>query len=211
MHNKRTVLLIVIAVVVVVAAIAGAYLLRQKPVKTVSGNTNVVVVSTDRPSEEPISKGKYTSTAGQSEPKYIALPTIGGGGYIEKVGVDQNNQIAVPTNIYLAGWYVEALKPGQPGLSIIDGHLDGYKHDGIFKNLAQLKIGDTYQVEKGDGSILTYKVKAVQSMSVADANTKLFVKDPAIKSQLNLITCGGKFDESKKQYDNRVVIVSELL
>ncbi len=210
MHNKRAVLLIVVVVIAAVAT-SGAYLLRQKPVKTVSGNTNVVVVSTDRPSEEPISKEKYTSTAGQSEPKYIALPTIGGGGYIEKVGVDQNNQIAVPTNIYLAGWYVEALKPSQSGLSIIDGHLDGYKHDGIFKNLAQLKIGDTFQVEKGDGSILNYKVKAVQSMSVADANTKLFVKDPAIKSQLNLITCGGKFDESKKQYDNRVVIVSELL
>lgn len=199
-----------IAVIVLSVAIVGAYLILQKPTKTVNGNKNVVVYSTDRPSEEPIKKSEYTSTAGPTEPKYITLPSINAEGFIEKIGVDQNNQMAVPTNIYLAGWYVEALKPGEAGLSIIDGHLDGYKNDGIFKNLAKLKVGGSYQVEKGDGSILNYKVKSVQSMPVAEANTKLFVKDPAIKSQLNLITCGGKFDEAKKQYENRVIVVSEL-
>lgn len=209
MHNKRAILLIAVVAVAVVAT-SGAYLLRQKPTKTVNGSKDVVVVSTDHPSEEPINKGLYTYTAGPTEPKYITLPTINGGGYIQKVGVDQNNQIAVPTNIYLAGWYVEALKPGQPGLSVIDGHLDGYKHDGIFKNLEKLKPGQTYVVERGDGKKLTYKVKSVISVPTDQAASKLFTQDPAIKSQLNLITCGGNFNKDKKQYENRVIVVSEL-
>lgn len=207
---KKRIFVAAAVILVMFVALGAFYLTCHKKVKTVNGNKGVVVYSTDRPDEEPIKKGEYKSTAGPTEPKYITLPTISSGGYVEKVGVDQNNQIAVPTNINLAGWYIEGLKPGQDGLSIIDGHLDGHKHDGIFKNLAKLKVGDTYQIEKGDGSILTFKVKSVQSMPVAEANSKLFVKDPAIKSQLNLITCGGKFDEAKKQYENRVIVVSEL-
>ena len=207
--KKRPIILIVIIVIAVIA-IAGAYLLRQQPTKTVNGKKGVVVYSTDHPSEEPIKKSEYKSTAGPTEPKYITLPTIKAEGFIEKIGVDQNTQMAVPTNINLAGWYVEALKPGEQGLSIIDRHLDGYKHDGIFKNLEKLKPGQTYVVERGDGKKLTYQVKSVASVPTDQAATKLFAHDPAIKSQLNLITCGGKFDEAKKQYENRVIVVSEL-
>lgn len=201
---------VVIGVVITGLFVGGWYLMIHRKPASVNGKQNVVTYSTDKPGEEPIDKNTYKSTAGPTEPKYITLSTIGAEGYVEKVGVDQDKRIAVPTNIHLAGWYVEALKPGQVGLSIIDGHLDGYKHDGIFKNLAKLKAGDTYTVEKGDGSLLNYKVKSVQTMSVADANSKLFSKDPSIKSQLNLITCGGAFDEGKKEYDKRVIVVSEL-
>lgn len=102
------------------------------------------------------------------------------------------------------------MAPGQAGLSIIDGHLDGYKHDGIFKNLSKLKVGDAYIVERGDGKKLNYKVMSVTSVPTDQAAAKLFAHDPAIKSQLDLITCGGKFDKTKKQYENRVIIVSEL-
>lgn len=207
---KKKLLITATIIAAVVLIGSGLYLFSRNKPKTVNGKTNVVVHSTDHPSEDPINKNTYKSTAGPIEPKYITLPTIEAEGFIEKVGVDQDKRIAVPTNIHLAGWYVEALKPGQVGLSIIDGHLDGYKHDGIFKNLAKLKAGDTYTVEKGDGSILNYKVISVQTMSVADANKKLFIKDPSIKSQLNLITCGGAFDNNKKEYDKRVIVVSEL-
>lgn len=186
------------------------YLLPHKTVKKVNGTNSVVVYSTDHPSEEPINKSQYKSTAGPTEPKYITLPTIKAEGFVEKVGVDQNTEMAVPTNINLAGWYVEALAPGQSGLSIIDGHLDGYKHDGIFKNLEKLKPGQIYVIERGDGKQLTFKVKSVTSVPTDQAATKLFAHDPAIKSQLNLITCGGKFDQSKKQYEKRVIVVSEL-
>lgn len=210
MAKKRlwVVLIPVLAAILVTFGIL--YLYNRNQPKTVNGKTDVVVYSTDKPSEDPIDKKKYQSKAGPNDPKYITLPSINAGGFIEKVGVDQNSQIAVPTNINLAGWYVEALSPGQAGLSIIDGHLDGYKHDGIFINLAKLKTDDAFSVEQGSGKILNYKVKSVQTMPTSEANSKLFNQDPTIKSQLNLITCGGKFDESKKQYPNRVIVVAEL-
>lgn len=207
---KKRILIIVAIVLVLIAAGAALYMNRHKTVKTVNGKKGVVVYSTDHPSEEPIKKSEYKSSAGPTEPKYITLPTIKAEGFVEKVGVDQNTQIAVPTNINLAGWYTEALAPGQAGLSIIDGHLDGYKHDGIFKNLEKLKTDQTYVIERGDGKRLTYKVKTVTSVPTDQAATKLFTHDPAIKSQLNLITCGGTFNKDKKQYENRVIVVSEL-
>lgn len=206
---KKRMLIIAVGLILLIAT-SVVYLVKAKPVKNVNANKGAVVVSTDQPSEEPINKNKYRSTAGPLEPKYITLSTINAEGFVEKVGVDQNAQIAVPTNINLAGWYVEALKPGEPGLSIIDGHLDGYTYDGIFKNLARLKVGDNYIVERGDGKRLTYKVTSVTSVPADKAAVKLFTQDSAIKSQLNLITCGGKFDESNKQYENRVIVVSAL-
>jgi hypothetical protein len=38
----------------------------------------------------------------------------------------------------------------------------------------------------------------------------LFAHDPSIDSQLNLITCYGKFNYQSGQYDERSIVVSKL-
>lgn len=91
---------VIILILTVLVAVAGLYFTRHKTVKTVNGKKGVVVYSTDHPSEEPIKKSEYRSTAGPTEPKYITLPSISAEGFVEKIGVDQNTQMAVPTNIY---------------------------------------------------------------------------------------------------------------
>lgn len=168
----------------------------------------VVSVSTDKPTEtKPAS---YRSTATGSQPKYLKLPSIKAEGYVQKVGIDQRKQVAVPTNIHLAGWFVHAVTPGEPGLSIIDGHLDGRTQPGIFAKLDKLKLSDTFTVELANGVTRQFLVVSVQSLPVADAAAVLFSQTPGVARQLNLITCAGTY-KGAAGYDHRVIVTSRLI
>lgn len=172
-----------------------------------SGHT-VATVSTDQPSEQPPPKS-YSVPA--DKPLSIQLPTIKAEGFIQQVGVDKENQMVVPNNVHMAGWYTGGALPGANGLSILDGHVHGLYAKGIFYNIGKLKADDTFTVTFGDKSFKNFKVKKVQTTTVEEADTALYVRDNSIAKQLNLITCGGKFDKATKTYDARVIVVAEAI
>lgn len=169
-----------------------------------------VTYSTSTPDEEKVDESTYSWQGLPDDPKYISLPTINASGFIQHVGVDQNQQIAVTTNIHFAGWFVDSAKPGQKGLSIIDGHVTGRQNNGIFERLAQINQGDEFTIELGDGSVKKYVVTGKVTLAATEAASALFSQDPANSSQLNLITCAGNIDENG-QYEQRVIVSSKLL
>ena len=188
------------------------YRLQPKPDKhqPVSFNSLPITYSTDTPDEnKPANDYKWSGKP--EEPKYIRLSTIQTEGFIQTVGVDQHKQVAVPDNIHIAGWFKDSVRPGEQGLSIIDGHVDGRKERGIFKRLIELKQNDEFKVEMGNSRTKTFRVMKVVSVEVKDAANVLFSQDPSIKNQLNLITCGGNFNQQSGQYNNRIIVISELV
>jgi len=172
--------------------------------------TPAITNSTNTPTEIAPKKETYQWTGSADEPRYIVLPSIAAEGFVQKADVDQNNEIAVPSNIHMAAWFLKSAKPGMPGLSIIDGHVNGRENAGIFKNLSKLKNGDVYTVELGNGSLKKYKVFKNETVPLADSVNILFSQNPKVQSQLNLITCGGTFDSKTQSYDKRVIISSTL-
>lgn len=168
----------------------------------------VETTSTDRPSEQPVPD---TYSVPADKPLSIQLPSIKSKGFIQQVSVDKKNQMVVPSNVHMAGWYTGSPLPGDPGLSIIDGHVNGLYAKGIFKDLSKLKAGDTFTVTYGDKTIRTFKVKKLQTVSASDADTSLYVRDNAIAKQLNLITCTGRYEKSSHTYDSRVIVVAERI
>jgi LPXTG-site transpeptidase (sortase) family protein len=193
-------LLLIVGVVVTVVVLLGVAMPHQQ---------SVVTHSSDRPDEtKPGKDYKWQGTA--EDPKYIKLPSINSEGYIQNVGVDQHNAVAAPSNIHIAGWFTKSARPGQEGLSIIDGHVSGWTSSGIFKKLGTLKIGDNYTIQMGSGKVLKYKVLKVDSVETDKAAAILYSQDPNVRSQLNLITCGGQFDKRSNQYQKRIIITSSL-
>lgn len=186
-------------------AIRNWYFIQHAGVPT--GHT-VATESTDAPSEQPV-PDSYSVPA--DKPLSIQLPTIKTEGFIQQVGVDKDNQMVVPSNVHMAGWYTKGSLPGDAGLSIIDGHVHGLYAKGIFYNLGKLKANETFTVTYGDKSVRKFKVKQVQTVSTKEADTALFVRDKTISKQLNLITCTGKYDKVSKTYDSRVIVVAEAL
>lgn len=163
------------------------------------------------PDETPIDKETYNWQGSGNEPKYLTMPSISTEGFIEKVGIRPNNEIDVPSNTNLTGWYTGSAKPGDDGLAVIDGHLNGLAAPGVFRNLHLLVEGDKFTLETGEGDVLEYEVLEVRIESTANALNYLFSQKPDVQSQLNLITCGGEFDDNLRRYEERVIVSAQLL
>jgi sortase (surface protein transpeptidase) len=166
----------------------------------------------DQPSEtkpQPSLVKKYSVPTDQ--PRSLRIVSAGISGLVQRVGVTKDNAMAVPTNIYYAGWYTGSAKPGQPGLSIIDGHVSGKYADGLFKRIASVKVGSVIEVELGDLTFKKYTVVDLKQLPDAQVPDYLFTKRADIPAQLNLITCGGQFNNATGRYDDRVIVVARRI
>ncbi len=201
----------VILLIVISAVIIGAFvLIKSKRNKAPAPTPETITYSTETPDESKSKADTYNWRGGSSDPKKIRIQAIGVDAYIQRMGVDQHKKVAVPNNVHLAGWFVDSQPPGQNGLSVIAGHVTGKKGDGVFKKLGQLKKDDIFEIEVGNGEVKKYKVAEVKQVKEVESTDILFSQKSEIKSQLNLITCGGKFDSSTNQYEDRVIVVAEL-
>ncbi len=203
MSRKKLLLTGVVALAILAAGVAAYVLLHHKP----APHTEVITHSVDNPSEAAVSA---SYSVPDNRPLEITIAKRGIQGKVQNVGVDQHGAIAAPNNVNLAGWFVDSVLPGQKGLSIIDGHVDGISQKGIFHDLSKVQQGDEVTIAFGGGTTYTYSVFKVQSVKSEDATKVLFEQDPTVKSQLNIITCTGTYDKTAKTYNQRVVVYAKL-
>lgn len=207
-----TALLLLIAAAVLIS-IAGRQLLNRHSATTGTSpppdSSRVITEDITEPDESKVNNDEYQVPADQ--PRLITVPKINAIGPIQKVGNTKENAIAAPSNIHFAGWYVSSVKPGDAGLSIIDGHVSGKYVDGIFKQLKEVKPGDQIVIEYGDASRRIFEAVEIKTIPEAESAEFLLTKRDDIEQQLNLITCGGTFDRNTQKYTDRVVVVTKMV
>ncbi len=206
---KSKILIFGLLTVAVAGALICTLILRSRPQKQ-QGSAPIITFSTDKPDESRENAESYKWQGAAEEPKVLRIKSLGIETFVQKAGVDQNSQIAVPSNIHLAGWFSDSVQPGKNGLSIIDGHVSGASSDGVFKKLGTLQKGDALEIELGSGKKLNYEVIEAVELKVEESAAYLFSQKPDVVSQLNLITCGGKFNQSQNQYENRIIVSATL-
>ena len=170
---------------------------------------DTIIISMDTPIESKPSLDQPYSVL-PNQPRRIIIPSIDVEGYVQKVGTDQYSNVAVPTNIHFAGWFTSSVKPGDLGLSVIDGHVSGRYRAAIFERLSELNKGDSYKIEFGDLSQREFVVIDKIIVSEQESSKQLFNRVEGVERQLNLITCGGKFDSVTDTFKDRVIIISEF-
>jgi hypothetical protein len=152
----------------------------------------------------------------QSPPVSISIPAIGVSSRLMQVGLNADGTIEVPplndpplTNE--AAWYKYSPTPGQPGPSIIEGHVDSAS-DGpsVFFQLGALKPGDLVSVTLADRQVAVFKVTAVRSYLKSQFPTST-VYGFTDYASLRLITCGGSFDEQTGHYTSNVIAFASLV
>lgn len=210
LRHKRGIVLLAITVSILLLGLAVWISINKGSPDTAKNQPQVSSPYLESVSEEPIAT-TYKWPGKPDEPKYISLPTIDTEGFVENVGLTKNQEIQVPSNIHTVGWFNQSAKPGQPGVSVIDGHVDGTTKPGIFRRLSELKHGDQFTVRLGDESVRTYRVLNVETVDTAAALSVLFSQEPGVASQLNLITCTGTFNKQSKTYDKRVVVSAAFM
>lgn len=168
----------------------------------------VLRFSVDVPSEQAI-PDTYSVPDGQ--PLSIEISSVSIKGFIQKVGIDQHQAVTAPNNVHLAGWFIDSVKPGESGLSIIDGHVSGRSADGIFKKLPEVKNDDEIVITMGGGGVFVYKVFATKTVPNDQAAKVLFEQNPSVTHQLNLITCTGRYDANTRTYADRAIVYARLV
>jgi sortase (surface protein transpeptidase) len=111
----------------------------------------------------------------------------------------------VPSDYEVAGWYALGPKPGEPGASVVVGHLDSKEGPGVFYRLGKVAPGDLVSVASPNRPAIRFRVYAVREYPKAAFPTSL-VYGQTMRPELRLITCGGAFDEATGHYLDNVVV-----
>ena len=142
-------------------------------------------------------------------PRRLRIPSIDVDAKIGAIGVEDDGELEVPENVRNVGWYRHGPAPGEPGATVIAGHVDSREQGpGAFFDLRTLEVGARVSVTDSTGDDHRYDIVARRTYNKASLPTdKLFSR--AGPSQLVLITCGGAFDNTAGSYRNNVVIYAQ--
>lgn len=165
----------------------------------------------------PSAAAPASSAAGQSRrirPVEIRIPSIGVSSEVTVVGLNADGTLQVPQpgpDYDKAAWYQGSPAPGQTGPSVIEGHVDSARNGpSVFYDLGKVAVGDTVEVTREDGSVVTFVVDDVKAFPKGDFPT-LAVYGNTSRPELRLITCGGEFDRARGHYvDNTVVFAHQV-
>lgn len=159
------------------------------------------------PSEEdpPINLSSYS--VAPDIPKLLTIEKIGVNARVRRLGVNANNVLKAPANIFDVGWYDGSAKPGENGTVVLDGHVSGPTKHGVFYSIGTLKAGDKVQLERGDGKKFNYIVTGTQVYDNDKVDmAKVMTSSEPGKAALNLITCTGRYNVRTNSFEQRLVV-----
>lgn len=143
-------------------------------------------------------------------PTRLQISKIGVEAEVESVGLTPQGAMDTPANQFNVAWYNRGPRPGEQGSAVIDGHLDGENQSAaVFKDLDKLEIGDIITVVDEQNRSLQFKVRGTKLYQAGDDTTEVFENKEG--RFLNLITCAGKWNQTRDDYEERLVIFSELI
>jgi sortase (surface protein transpeptidase) len=174
-----------------------------RPAHPVRSSAASTASTTPRPSP--------TAGLARSIPTSVDIPAIGAKSSLVQLGLNHDKTVAVPpvSQPLQAGWYKYGPTPGQVGPAVILGHIDGDHQEGIFWRLHELKRGDMVRVGRQDGKTLTFTVRKVEQKSKTAFPTSAVYGNTA-DPELRLITCGGAFDASTRNYLDNIIVFATL-
>ena len=136
----------------------------------------------------------------------LAIPRFNVDAPIVVLSVDDDVVMETPDGPLKVAWYDFSTRPGFGSNAVFSGHVDYYNYGAaVFWNLRNLDQGDTIEVRLEDGTVYQYGVISRNEYNATTAPIQEIVGRTDAEV-ITLITCGGTFDPSIGQYDNRVVV-----
>src|SRR6266545_286929 len=136
----------------------------------------------------------------------LVVPGLSIDAPIVVLGVDSDGVMEAPSGPADVGWYNFSGLPEQGKNIVVSGHVD-YRNYGpaVFWRLRDAKAGDVVQLLLEDESVVTYKVVGTTNYEAKSAPVQEIVGSTDVET-LTLITCGGSFNASTREYDRRLVV-----
>lgn len=204
------------------ALVAGAVVLvvalhaqTSAPAPQAAGTIDPATASPSAKSSPPSGSTaqKAAPPLGASQPQSIEIPSIGLRSKVNPIGLADDGSIAVPKPgpaLNQAAWFQNSPTPGQPGPSVIEGHVDSESGPSVFFDLGKVKPGQRILVTRADGTRVTFTVDAVRNYLKSKFPTRVVygAKDLSTPA-LRLITCS-QFDPSTRHHVGNEVVFAHL-
>ncbi|WP_210156117.1 class F sortase [Microbispora oryzae] len=137
-------------------------------------------------------------------PERIDIPSLDLKAPLMKLGLSDDGDVELPPfdKPSTAGWYTGSAVPGDPGASVIIGHVDTKTAPAVFYHLRELHKGALVKVVRSDGRTASYEVDSVERIPKDDFPAeRVYAEDG-----LRLITCGGAFDWARHEYKDNIIV-----
>ncbi|MFD4246973.1 class F sortase [Streptomyces sp. NPDC058525] len=124
---------------------------------------------------------------------------------------DSSGELGVPDpdkEANTPGWWNGSVTPGEKGVSVLVAHYDTKHGPALMKDLKKIKLGDTIEVPREDGSTAKFKIREIQ-----DVDKKNFPTDKVYgasdRPELRLLTCGGEIKNGHRT--NNIIYFADLV
>ncbi|HEY4851236.1 MAG TPA: class F sortase [Streptosporangiaceae bacterium] len=212
--TKRNAVLVIVGVLLMVVGgtVLGRALVDSGQAASSAGGRATAIpagVGTQVPG--PVGLPTAAPLAG-SVPVRIEIPALRVSAPIMRLGLDTRGAVQVPplASHNLAGWYDGSVTPGQDGSSVILGHVDSDTGISVFFYIKTLHPGNEIKIIRADRSIAVFAVDGVQKARKAtfpSASVYENTRYPALR----LVTCGGPFNYSDRQYLDNIIVYAHLV
>jgi hypothetical protein len=142
-------------------------------------------------------------------PVALAIPSAHIAAPVVDLGIGDDGQMEAPPTPDVVGWYRMSARAGQPGNTVMSGHVDWGTNTAVFWGLRNLHPGDRISVRGADGVSYVYTVEWNESFPT-DAVPVERIVGGSYDSLLTLITCDGLYDRAHQAYLERRVVRARL-
>jgi len=140
----------------------------------------------------------------------VPIPAIGVDSSLIGLGLNADNTIEVPKDFGVARWYIYRPVPGEPGPSVIAGHVDSRVGPAVFVRLKELQPGATIDVDRNDGSTARFTVTGIEQhdKDAFPGGTGLW-PDHRIRAPRHHVR--RTFDWSSRHYNDNIIVFGTLI
>jgi sortase (surface protein transpeptidase) len=142
-------------------------------------------------------------------PQLLSIASVSVQMPVAATGVTADDQMELPDDPSVIGWYKFGAVPGaETGSTVLGGHVDSIANGiGPLARLASTSVGDEVVVTGGDGEQLRYQVVSVERISKAALPVDVLFR-PDGPHQLAVVTCGGRYLPEAGGYEDNIVVIA---
>lgn len=138
-------------------------------------------------------------------PVKLVIPSLAVEAAVEPVGQDPDGAMSTPTDPDDVAWYKLGPGMGVPGNVVLAAHVNWDGRLRVFGQLHLLEDGDVVQVIDAEGRGYEYAVESSHWVRAEGAPIEeIFAQPP--EPVITLITCGGEFVPSRREYLDRLIV-----
>lgn len=140
-------------------------------------------------------------------PTRVRVPGLGLDAVVRPVGIGAEQQMRLPADPRVLGWYRFGAAPGGEGSVVLAGHVDSRRFGvGPLADLQGVRVGDRIEVVTRRGALRSYRVDSIERFDRQALPAQVFARSGP--ERLRIVTCTGPYVPEAGGYQQNLVVTA---